>query len=215
MKLKKIIIVTACMGLIISLYGCSSKKTKDEVTRNEFTSSDNSTSQELSNQEIEPSQEPIITEQEIVTPTPEEKAVNSFYRVDGDDEDTLAAMFYLGYGDAEKETNLDALLQKYGLFEDEFETVIDVKDCEWYAILPKYEATQLMVEQVELDETGELVSKGELCTTTKPILLCCNYSDIVSSVKVTITYQEESIEFSPFLSLENGEIAKVDRVFTE
>lgn len=216
MRLKKMIIVTACIGLIISLSGCSSNKTKDEVTQNKDTSSNSSISQELNIQEIEPSELPITKEEENqVTVTPEEKAVNSFYTIDADDEDTLAAMFYLGYGDTEKENNLEVLLQTYGLLEDEFETVIAVEDCEWYMILPKYTDTQIVVEKVELDAEGELVSIGELCKTTRPILLCCNYSDIVPSTKVTITYKEESIEFNPFISLENGEIAKVDRVFTK
>ena len=40
----------------------------------------------------------------------------------------------------------------------------------------------------------------------RPFLLQCNASDIFADAVIRLTYQDESVEFSPFLSLKDGPV---------
>jgi len=148
--------------------------------------------------------------------TTEEKGIeelrNNVYVFGNQEDDSLAAMCFCGVNNKEKDEKFEKFLTKYQLKKDNFDVVIDVDDAEWFVIVPKYEGTSIQVDQVQLNEDGELKVVNTLTTTKQPILLGCNYSDIVPSVKVKITYKEESIEFSPFISLENGKPMEEERI---
>ncbi len=158
------------------------------------------------------SNEPAVS-QDVFGQISDEQTVSMYYKFDDSNDQNLAAMFFLGGGNQEMNTNLSSFLQKYELEQDIFEVVAEQDNCEWYAIIPKYIGTKITVEHVEMTDDGELVPTNKITTTEKPILLCCNISDIISSSKVTIQYGEEQIEFNPHLSLEDGEVAEVERIF--
>lgn len=44
-----------------------------------------------------------------------------------------------------------------------------------------------------------------------PFLVQCNLSDIVSDATIALTYQNERMEFSPFISLMDGSLELGDR----
>lgn len=193
-KHKKILVALG-MSLLIGLSGCSN--------HTDTVKTDNKSSN------------PVVTADDLETDEPEATTLSPYYIFADNDDKNLAAMFYIGYGNEEKKDKQPKLLQKYDLEEDIFEIVADQDNCEWYAIFPKYIGTKITIEHVELDDNGDLVPAQKLTETEKPVLLCCNQSDIVPSVKVTISYDGDRIEFNPFISLENGELSKVERVYTE
>lgn len=192
-KQKKVIVALG-MSLLIACSGCS---------------------KETSVHKENSSKTPAVTADGFALDDPEEEdALSPYYTFGDTDDKNMAAMFHIGVGNKEKDEKLPELLEKYHLRDNIFEIVADHDDCEWYAIFPKYIGTKIIVEHVELDDDGNLNPTEKLTETEKPILLSCNQSDIVPSVKVTIKNDKEQIEFNPFISLENGEIQKVDRVYS-
>ena len=114
-------------------------------------------------------------------------------------EGQLYAAAYLGY----RETGgLDDYTERYltggGL------PVYHLSDGDYYLIVPRYAGTALTLSRSEV-ETGQTVL---LCEDPdcRPFLLQCNASDIFPDAVVRLTWQGESAEFSPFLSLKDGSV---------
>ena len=198
MTKRKHMIVTLGLSLMLGLSACSS---------NAGTKNDANTNAETNVTEDSPAEDE--TEDEA------EETISPYYTFEDKDDNNLAAMFFIGSGNQEMNDKMPACLEKYGLTQDVFEMVAEKDNCEWYAIIPKYIGTKIKVERVELNDDGNMEVTEKITETEKPVLLCCNESDIIASAKVTITYGDEELEFNPFLSLENGKLAKVERVYTE
>ena len=194
MTKRKHMIVTLGLSLMLGLSACSS---------NTGTKNDTNTNAETK-----------VTEDSQAEDETEE-TLSPYYAFEDKDENNLAAMFFIGSGNQEMNDKMPAFLEKDGLTQDVFEMVAEKDNCEWYAIIPKYIGTKIKVERVELNDEGNMEVTEKITETEKPVLLCCNESDIIASAKVTITYGDEELEFNPFLSLENGKLAKVERVYTE
>ncbi len=146
----------------------------------------------------------------------DEDTVSPFYVFADKNDDNLAAMFYMGNGNAEQNMNFTSFVQKYSFDKNNFLIVSEKDNCEWYAIIPKYIGTSITVERVQLNEdSGNLEVTEKIVDTEKPILLCCNESDIIPSAKVTITYKDKTIEFNPCLSMEDGKLAKQEQIYSE
>ena len=94
------------------------------------------TEQEVSNQE-----DSLKQAEEVAQDTAEGK--NSMYVFEDSDDGNLAAITFLGYGDQEKEKNFATFCEQYQLDAEKFVEVVDVEDCEWYAIIPKYTKEEL------------------------------------------------------------------------
>lgn len=198
MTKRKHMIVTLGLSLMLGLSACSSNAgTKNDANTNAETNV------------TEDSQAEDETEDEA------EETISPYYTFEDKNDNNLAAMFFIGSGNQEMNDKMPAFLEKYGLTQDVFEMVAEKDNCEWYAIIPKYIGTKIKVERVELNDDGNMEVTEKITETEKPVLLCCNESDIIASAKVTITYGDEELEFNPFLSLENGKLAKVERVYTE
>ena len=195
---RKHMIVTLGLSLMLGLSACSSN-----------TDTMNKTNTNAETKVTEDSQAEDSAEEEA------EETLSPYYTFEDKEENNLAAMFFIGGGNQEMNDKMPAFLEKYGLTQDIFEIVAEKDNCEWYAIIPKYIGTKIKVERVELNDNGDLEVTEKITETEKPVLLCCNESDIIASAKVTITYGDEELEFNPFLSLENGKLAKVERVYTE
>lgn len=128
-----------------------------------------------------------------------------------DSKDTYATMYFAGYNNAEKDANMQAFCEKYNMDIDDFVVVNETDDAEWYVIIPKYLGTEIIVNRTQeamLDDDDEEFLKY----TFKPILVCCNVSDIIPSVEITIKTMSEEITFSPGISLEDGSVLKYDHI---
>lgn len=219
-------LVTICAAFTLGAFGCSSNEDNDanNNSNQEIVVTEKSEVTEESEvaEATEAANEPNVEVPEESVPAPEESAtvaeevdtVADYYQFEDSDEDTLAALIYLGYGEQEKKERLQSLIEQFGLTEDLFEEVIIHQDCEWYAVFPKYIGSTVKVDSVVVKEEGELVKDEEKLETEKPVLICCNVSDIFPSSQVTVSYKDQEIQWNPFLSLEDGNIAKVDRVYT-
>lgn len=84
---------------------------------------------------------------------------------------------------------------------------------EYYLIIPRYEGDTVMVQPLVMDEdSAALRAEGEALIYDAPFVLCCNPSDIFSNVSVTLRHGEESVTFSPYVSLRDGSVVTDARV---
>lgn len=119
-------------------------------------------------------------------------------------EGQLYAAAYLGYGEVHDlayytETYLSSVEPP----------VYYVSKGDYYLIVPRYEDMTLRLyrRDVETMET-ELVCEDPQC---RPFMLQCNVSDIFADAVVSLTYGDDTAEFSPHISLENGSIQVGER----
>lgn len=191
-----LLIICTC---VMALTGCTNKKT---VTNENASASKPSTTQDTD------------TETSQTTNT-----LNTYYTITDDNEENLCAVYYLGYSEEEAKDNANKLFNTRNMnlsfdSKDDLERA-NTDGNEWYLILPKYTNTQVEVSKVELNNNGELEPIEDILTTTKPVLLRCNPSDIVPSSQVTITYNNDSITFNPYISLKDGDVTPIERVYTK
>lgn len=104
---------------------------------------------------------------------------------------------YLGWGEA---GDLSAYAERFEFAEDI--PTYRVSDGDYYLIVPRYEGMQMRLYRND-SESGErtLLYEEEAC---RPFLLACNVSDIFPDATVALTWEEETVEFSPFISLRDG-----------
>lgn len=83
----------------------------------------------------------------------------------------------------------------------------DLSGWEYYLIAPRYEGDTVTVQPLVMEEeSAALRAEGEPIIYDAPFVLCCNPSDIFSNVSVTLRHGEESITFSPHVSLRDGSV---------
>lgn len=147
--------------------------------------------------------------------TDDVKTVNDYYTtIDSNKDDIYASLYFAGYGDDEKASNMVAFREKYNMKDVDFDRVVDAYNEEWYVVIPKYQDTIIEVYHVELDDNGNLKETELLTASQKPVSICCNTSDIVPSVRVKIRYKDKVIQFEPGISLEDGSVLKFDGIET-
>lgn len=89
----------------------------------------------------------------------------------------------------------------------------DLNGWEYYLIIPRYEGDTVMVQPLVMEEeSATLRAEGEAIFYDAPFVLCCNPSDIFPNVSVTLKHGEESVTFSPYISLRDGSIVTDARV---
>lgn len=119
-------------------------------------------------------------------------------------EGQLYAAAYLGYQQID---DLDYYVQQY-LDSDEL-PVHYLSDGEYYLIIPRYSGMELSLYHNDFDTSEPiLIYQDPDC---RPFLLQCNASDIFADATVRLSWQEETAEFSPFLSLKDGSVEIGDR----
>ncbi len=146
--------------------------------------------------------------------------VHDYYKISADGEEDIAALFYLGTEKKEIKKTAEELLNTYNIplekaLDIEYEEVKTDNGREWYLIVPKYEGTTIQVHSVRLNDQGSLEEDKELTTTDKPVILCCNESDIVPSAQVTVTFKDRKAVFNPSISLKDGKVTENEGVFTK
>lgn len=120
--------------------------------------------------------------------------------------DQLYAVACLGYGEM---SELSYYTESY--LDDENLPIHYVSPGEYYLIIPRYEGMEMRLYRNEFD-TGEKVLFYE-AAGSDPVIVQCNVSDIFPDVTIQLSYQAETVEFSPCISLKDGSVVVGDRGF--
>lgn len=80
---------------------------------------------------------------------------------------------------------------------------------EYYLIIPRYPDMALSLYQNDI-QTGQSTLVYE-DPAGGPFLIQCNISDIFSDVTIELTWQGESVSFSPYISLKDGSVQVGER----
>ena len=114
-------------------------------------------------------------------------------------EGQLYAAAYLGYQQID---DLDYYLERY--LDDGELPVHYLSGGDFYLVIPRYDGMALAVSRSDIETLqSTLIYEDPDC---RPFLLQCNASDIFADAVIRLTYQDESVEFSPFLSLKDGSV---------
>jgi len=154
---------------------------------------------------IVPTSTPVSTVEPEPTPTELPKFTSKRSNIPFA-EDQLYAVAYLGYGYIE---NMDFYLENY-LDEEEVPNYYFSGD-EFYLIIPRYEEMEVRLYRNDLATMGKALEQE--CEAGKPFIVQCNVSDIFPDVTVELTYNGETVEFSPYISLKDGSVQVGDRGF--
>ena len=111
----------------------------------------------------------------------------------------LYAVAYLGYGVKEY---MDYYRENY-LDEEEVLNYY-FSGAEYYLIIPRYEDMEVRLYRNDLATMGQTLEQE--CENGKPFIVQCNISDIFPDVTVELTYNGETVEFSPYISLKDGSV---------
>lgn len=114
-------------------------------------------------------------------------------------EGQLYAAAYLGYQQID---DLDYYLERY--LDDGELPVHYLSGGDFYLVIPRYDGMALALSRSDIEALqSTLIYEDPDC---RPFLLQCNASDIFADAVIRLTYQDESVEFSPFLSLKDGSV---------
>ena len=122
---------------------------------------------------------------------------------DGD----IAAAAYLAYGIGDElAVNKKLYSARYSFVNGAIDEV-GSEGYEYYYIVPRYPDCRIVVESLDSDGQTPVSTLYESKNEAVTVLLLANYSDIIPNTRVTVTYNGESVSFSPSLSLKgDGEI---------
>lgn len=118
--------------------------------------------------------------------------------------DQLYAAAYLGY---EEMDDLSFYVETY--LDGEDLPIHYLSQGDYYLIIPRYENMTLRLYQSDM-ETMDTVLRYE-DTACRPFIVQCNVSDIFADAVICLTYETETSEFSPYISLQDGSVQMGDR----
>lgn len=144
----------------------------------------------------EPTQEPTPTE---IPKTITSKRANIPF-----EDNQLYAVAYLGYITIEE---MDYYLENY--LDEENVPQYYFSGDEYYLVVPRYEDMEVRLYRNDLVTMGKTLEQE--CEAGEPFIIQCNVSDIFPDVTVELTYQGETVEFSPYISLKDGSVQVGDR----
>lgn len=109
------------------------------------------------------------------------------------------AVAYLGYQQIE---DLDYYTKNY-LDSDKI-PVHYISSGEYYLVIPRYSEMELKLYKNDFDTSQPaLIYEDPDC---EPFIIQCNASDIFADATIKLSYKDDNIEFSPYISLENGSV---------
>ena len=147
----------------------------------------------------EPTATPTPTPEPTNTPTPTPIEVQSKRNNIPFEDNQLYAVAYLGYITIE---DMDYYLENY-LDEEEIPQYYFSGE-EYYLIIPRYGDMEVRLYRNDLATMGKTLEQE--CEAGKPFIVQCNVSDIFPDVTVELTYNGETVEFSPYISLKDGSV---------
>ncbi len=75
-------------------------------------------------------------------------------------------------------------------------------DGDYYLVIPRYSGMALSLYRNDMTtKSSTLVYEDPDC---QPFIIQCNISDIFPDVTIRLTHEDETVEFSPFISLKDG-----------
>lgn len=110
------------------------------------------------------------------------------------------AVAYLGY---QQTTELDYYAARY--LDGEPLPIHYLSDGDYYLVIPRYDGMEVALYRNDI-EGGPPVLLYE-APDCQPFVLQCNASDIFPDATIRLTYREEQVEFSPFISLKDGALS--------
>ncbi len=167
--------VAAATALVLTLGGCGQAGTQPSQTP----------------ESAAPTEAPSSQVPESAAPTASKRDAIPFA------EGQLYAAAYLGYQTID---DWDYYVEQY-LDSGDVPTYF-VSDGDYYLVIPRYDDMEVALYANDM-ETGASEPRFE-AADCGPFLLQCNVSDIFPDATIRFTYNGETVEFSPFLSLENG-----------
>jgi hypothetical protein len=119
-------------------------------------------------------------------------------------DDQLYAVAYLGYGEID---DLSFYVQKY--LDSENIPIHYLSQGEYYLVIPRYPNMSLSLYKNDFDTTDSSLIFEE--KESRPFIIQCNVSDIFPDATISFTYNNETVEFSPHISLVDGTVVIGDR----
>ncbi len=108
------------------------------------------------------------------------------------------AVAYLGFREI---NNWEYYQEQYHIELEDIPTYW-VSDGDYYLVIPRYAGTAVTIERVDINTSARSLS--HTIRNAGPFIVQCNISDIFADAVITLTYDDVSVEFSPFLSLKDG-----------
>lgn len=116
----------------------------------------------------------------------------------------LYAVAYLGYNEINE---LSFYIEKY--LDNENIPIHYLSQGEYYLVIPRYPNMTLTLYKNDMETMQpSLIFEEKEC---RPFIIQCNVSDIFPDATVCLTYNEETVEFSPYVSLKDGTVEVGDR----
>lgn len=170
---------TAVLSCLLMLSGCTASTSKTDEGVNE----------EKQEEVQEEAQEGIQEE------VKEESKLDSIPFEDGQ----YYAAAYLGYQEMD---DISYYTEQY--LDDDNVPVHYFSNGEYYLIIPRYSDMELTLLKNDMETmTSTEVYEESDC---KPFIIQCNVSDIFPDATVRLTYEGNTVEFSPYLSLMDGSV---------
>lgn len=114
-------------------------------------------------------------------------------------EDQYYAAAYLGYQQID---DLTFYLEEY--LNGKQPPVHYLSNGDYYLVIPRYSGMQLTLYRSDIETLQPtLIYEDPDC---RPFILQCNVSDIFADATIRLTYEGETVEFSPFISLKDGSV---------
>ena len=119
-------------------------------------------------------------------------------------EDQLYAVAYLGYGEIN-----DLAFYTENYLDDVNLPVHYLSKGDYYLIIPRYADMEVRLYRNDIETMGTTLIYEEMAC--RPFILQCNISDIFTDATICLTRETETVEFSPYISLEDGSVQVGDR----
>ncbi len=116
----------------------------------------------------------------------------------------LYAVAYLGYNEMDE---LSFYIEKY--LDSDNIPIHYLSQGEYYLVIPRYSNMILKLYKNDMETMQSTLIFEE--KEGRPFIIQCNISDIFPDITVSLTYNEEIVEFSPYVSLKDGTIMVGER----
>lgn len=126
---------------------------------------------------------------------PETSKLDTIPFIDGQ----LYAVAYLGYEEIE---GLSFYVENY--LDNENLPIHYISEGEYYLVIPRYTDMEMRLYRNEIETTERILIYEE--AESRPFIVQCNVGDIFSDATICLTYQTETAEFSPYISLKDGSV---------
>lgn len=140
------------------------------------------------------------------SPNHETKVADKVNKIDSIpfQEKQLYAVAFLGYNEINE---LSYYVEKY--LDNDNLPIHYLSQGEYYLVIPRYYNMNVKLYKNDMETMQKtLIFEDKEC---RPFIIQCNISDIFSDVTISLTYNGETVEFSPHISLMDGAIVIGDR----